>query len=151
MADPTRFLRTFIPSLAAAMWVALACLFAPIAAQTTADTAAGNAAATAPPAAVSGSFLWDLVAVVVPLLLVIAGLFAVLYFARRRYKLTGRDAALSIVQVLPVGPRERVVVLRTRADRVFAIGVGPQSLNLIAELDAADIAVDPAPPTRETA
>lgn len=150
MAEPTRILRTSIPSLAAAAWVALACISTPVAAQTGADATAGSATTAAPPAAVSGSFLWDLVAVVVPLLLVIAGLFAVLYFARRRYKLTGRDAALSIVQVLPVGPRERVVVLRTRADRVFAIGVGPQSLNLIAELDTADIAVDPGPPARET-
>lgn len=150
MAEPSRILRTSIASLIAAAWVALACLSAPVAAQTSPDAAVGNAATAAPPAAASGSFLWDLVAVVVPLLLVIAGLFAVLYFARRRYKLTGRDAALSIVQVLPVGPRERVVVLRTRADRVFAIGVGPQSLNLIAELDTADIAVDPGPPARET-
>lgn len=108
---------------------------------------AGAIAAPAPQVAASGSFLWDLVAVLVPLLLVIAGLCAVLYFARRRYKLTGRDAALSIVQVLPVGPRDRVVVLRTRANRVLAIGVGPQSLNLIAELTIADIGLDAEPPT----
>lgn len=117
-----------------------------------AHTLAGAATAlpgTAEPAAAtaSGSFLWDLLAVVVPLLLIIAGLFAVLYYARRRYKLTGRHAPLAIVQVLPVGPRERLVVVRTRADRVFAIGVGPQSLNLIAELDPADIAPEPSAST----
>lgn len=150
MAELIQTLRTSVPSLAATTWVVLACIPARVAAQTGLDATAGSARTAAPPAAVSGSFLWDLVAVVVPLLLVIAGLFAVLYFARRRYKLTGRDAALSIVQVLPVGPRERVVVLRTRADRVFAIGVGPQSLNLIAELDAADIAVDAGPVDSET-
>lgn len=113
-----------------------------------AEAAAALPATTAPATATaaSGSFLWDLMAVVVPLLLIIACLVAVLYFARRRYKLTGRNAPLAIVQVLPVGPRERLVVVRTRADRVFAIGVGPQSLNLIAELDPADIALEPTTP-----
>lgn len=144
MADLTHFLRhPMVPTVTAA-WLALSWLPARAAMQATVDT--DLAAATGTPVVASGSFLWDLVAVVVPLLLVIAGLVAVLFFARRRYRLTGRDAALSIVQILPVGPRERVVVLRTRADRVFAIGVGAQSLNLIAELDAADVAVDSTKP-----
>ncbi|QOW22853.1 FliO/MopB family protein [Novilysobacter avium] len=145
MADMTLFPRHPIATATASL-LALGCFPARAAMQAATSVDPDLAAAAGTPAAASGSFMWDLIAVVVPLLLVIAGLFAILFFARRRYKLTGRDAALSIVQVLPVGPRERVVVLKTRADRVFAIGVGAQSLNLIAELDAADIAVDAGDP-----
>ncbi len=146
MADMIHFLRNQIAPTFTAAWLAMSWFPAGAATQTATSVDSNPAAATGTPAVASGSFIWDLIAVVVPLLLVIAGLFAVLFFARRRYKLTGRDAALSIVQVLPVGPRERVVVVRTRADRVFAIGVGAQSLNLIAELDAADVAVDAGKP-----
>lgn len=85
------------------------------------------------------SFVGELLAIVLPLAVVIAGLVAVLHFARRRYRLTGRDASLSIVQVLPVGPRERIVLVRTRAGRVFAVGVSAQSLNLITRLEPDDI------------
>ena len=146
MADMTPFLRKPIVPTVTAAFLALSCFPARAAMQAATSVDPDVAAAAGTSAVASGSFMWDLIAVVVPLLLVIAGLFAVLFFARRRYKLTGRDAALSIVQVLPVGPRERVVVLKTRADRVFAIGVGAQSLNLLAELDAADIAVDTGKP-----
>ena len=79
-------------------------------------------------------------AIVLPLAAVVAGLFVVLHLARKRYGITGRDASLSIVQVLPVGPRERIVLVRTRAGRVFAVGVGAQSLSLIAQLEPDDIA-----------
>src|SRR5690606_10197670 len=72
------------------------------------------AAHAAVPAAEGGSIAADVVAVLIPLLLVIAVLVAVLFYARRRYRLTGAGAALSVVQILPVGPRERVVVVRTR-------------------------------------
>ncbi|QOW20342.1 flagellar biosynthetic protein FliO [Lysobacter ciconiae] len=146
MADTTHATRNPIASTVIAAWLALSCFTARAGMQDPTVAEADLAAAAGAPVVASGSLVWDLVAVVVPLLLVIAGLVAVLFFARRRYRLTGRDAALSIVQVLPVGPRERVVVLRTRADRVFAIGVGAQSLTLIAELDAADVAVDAVKP-----
>lgn len=101
------------------------------------------AAHAAVPAAEGGSIAADVVAVLIPLLLVIAVLVAVLFYARRRYRLTGAGAALSVVQILPVGPRERVVVVRTRNDRYLAVGVGAQALSLIAELDPLDVALDP--------
>lgn len=91
------------------------------------------------PAPPSGSFLGDVLSVVLPVVFVIAVLLAVLYFARRRYGLAGRGAALSIMQILPVGPRERIVLVRSRAGRVFAVGVSAHSLNLITELDRADV------------
>lgn len=97
---------------------------------------------TAVPAATQAkpSFIGELLAIVLPLAAVVAGLFVVLHLARKRYGITGRDASLSIVQVLPVGPRERIVLVRTRAGRVFAVGVSAQSLSLITQLEPDDIA-----------
>lgn len=97
---------------------------------------------SAAPAAVPAkpSFVAELLAIVLPLAAVIAALLVVLHLARKRYGITGRDASLSIVQVLPVGPRERIVLVRTRAGRVFAVGVGAQSLSLITQLEPDDIA-----------
>lgn len=101
----------------------------------------GLASAAAPAAAqAKPSFVGELMAIVLPLAAVVAALFVVLRLARRRYGITGRDASLSIVQVLPVGPRERIVLVRTRAGRVFAVGVGAQSLSLITQLQPDDIA-----------
>lgn len=115
-------------------WLAAACL-----ASTVPLSAAAQAQAATSPAAPSlaGEFL----AILVPLVVIIGALLLVLRMARRRYGLVGAEAPLTVVQVLAVGPRERVVVLRTRAGKAFAIGVGAQSINLIAPLDAADIAV----------
>lgn len=97
------------------------------------------------------SFFGELLSIVVPLVFIILGLLAVLHFARRRYGLTGQDAPMSVVQVLPLGPRERIVLVKTRSGRVFAVGVAAQSVNLITDLDPADLlpvpAQEPLPPT----
>lgn len=87
------------------------------------------------------SLLGEVLAIVLPLLFIIGGLVAVLVIARRRFGLTGSDAPLSIVQILPVGPRERIVLVKTRAGRVLAIGVAAQSLTLLARLDQDDVYV----------
>ncbi len=113
--------RRILPAIACLAWSGLA--------------GAAPAAAQAKP-----SFVGELLAIVLPLAAVIAALFVVLHLARRRYGITGRDASLSIVQVLPVGPRERIVLVRTRAGRVFAVGVSAQSLSLITQLQPDDIA-----------
>ena len=98
------------------------------------------AAAPAQPAGVQPtSFFAELISIVLPLAFIILGLFAVLHFARRRYGMTGQDAPLSVVQVLPLGPRERIVLVKTRTGRVFAIGVAGQSVNLITDLDPAEL------------
>jgi len=118
------------PFLLRKLFPALACL-----------ACSGLAWSAAPAAApAKPSFLAELLAIVLPLAAVIAALFVVLHLARKRYGITGRDASLSIVQVLPVGPRERIVLVRTRAGRVFAVGVGAQSLSLITQLQPDDIA-----------
>lgn len=103
------------------------------------------AAGGSPAAGQPTSFFGELLSIVVPLVFIILGLFAVLHFARRRYGLTGQDAPMSVVQVLPLGPRERIVLVKTRSGRVFAVGVAAQSVNLITDLAPADLLAVPAP------
>lgn len=101
---------------------------------------AGIAQAAATTAATpSDSFVGELLAIVIPLVLIIAGLLFLLRLVRRRYGLSGSDAPLSVLQILPVGPRERVVLVKSRAGRVFAIGVGSQSVTFITDLDEDDL------------
>ncbi len=91
------------------------------------------------------SFFGELVSIVLPLSFIILGLFLVLHFARRRYGLTGQGVAMSVVQVLPLGPRERLVLVRTRRGRVLAVGVSSQTVSLVAELDPSELPTpDPA-------
>lgn len=105
---------------------------------------AGNAFATADaiPAtpATSGSYIWELMAILLPLAFIIICLLVLLRFLRRRFGLSGHDAPLSVVQVLPVGPRERIVVVRSRAGRAFAVGVSANAVTLVSELDSEDLA-----------
>ena len=108
---------------------------------------AGNAlaaASTASPvpaaAAPAGSYLWELMAILLPLAFIIICLLVLLRFLRRRFGLSGQDAPLSVVQVLPVGPRERIVVLRSRAGRAFAVGVSANAVTLVTTLDPEDLA-----------
>jgi len=103
--------------------------------------AAQGAAAQREVAQPTGSILGEVLAIVLPLLFIIGALVAVLIFARRRFGLTGQDAPLTIVQILPVGPRERIVLVRTRAGRVMAVGVAAHSLTLLAQLDHDDVHV----------
>ncbi len=116
-------------------------LFALICALYASPSFAQNAATPAP----ASSFFGELVSIVLPLSFIILGLFLVLHFARRRYGLSGQGVALSVVQVLPLGPRERLVLVKTRSGRVLAVGVSSQTVNLVAELDPSDVpSPDPA-------
>ena len=87
----------------------------------------------------TSSVAGELLAILLPLAFIIAGLLVVLRLVRRRYKLTGPDAPLSILQILPLGPRERLVLVKSRSGRVFTIGVGAQSVNFVTDLDADDL------------
>ena len=93
----------------------------------------------------SSSFAGELLAIVIPLAFIIAGLLVILHMVRKRYGLTGPDAPLSILQILPLGPRERLVLVKSRSGRVFTVGVAAQNVSFITDLDEADIAV-PGPP-----
>ena len=114
---------------------------------------AGNAFATADaiPAtpAASGSYIWELMAILLPLAFIIICLLVLLRFLRRRFGLSGHDAPLSVVQVLPVGPRERIVVVRSRAGRAFAVGVSANAVTLVSMLDSEDLAAAAAEPSAE--
>ncbi|AOH35918.1 flagellar biosynthetic protein FliO [Luteimonas sp. JM171] len=106
--------------------------------------AAGTAFAAAPEAAMpSPSYVRELLGILVPLAFMIVALLLVLRLLRRRYGMTGSGAHLSVLQILPVGPRERVVLLKTRAGRILAIGVSAQSVNLITRLEQDDVAAEP--------
>jgi flagellar protein FliO/FliZ len=107
-----------------------------LAALAAAPAARAQAAAEA---AGSGTFFGELLSILVPLVLIILVLLAGLHLARRRYGMTGQDAPLSVVQILPLGPRERIVLVRTRAGRVFAVGVASQAVSLVTELEAGDL------------
>ena len=96
-------------------------------------------AAATPARTPSDSFVGELLAILIPLVLIIAGLVFLLRVVRRRYGLSGSDAPLSVLQILPVGPRERVVLVKSRAGRVFAIGVGSQSVTFITDFDTDDL------------
>ncbi|MBS7458770.1 flagellar biosynthetic protein FliO [Coralloluteibacterium stylophorae] len=89
------------------------------------------------------SLLGELVSILLPLSLIIAALVAFLLVARRRFRVSGRDTPLSVLQIVPVGPRERVVVLGTRSGGAIAVGVSAQRVSFITKLDAADLAVAP--------
>ncbi|MGY1519237.1 MULTISPECIES: flagellar biosynthetic protein FliO [unclassified Luteimonas] len=100
---------------------------------------AAVAAAAVAPASTGASYVWELLAILLPLAFIIICLLVLLRILRRRFGLAGPDAPLSVVQVLPVGPRERVVVLRSRAGRAFAVGVSAGAVSLITHLDSDDL------------
>lgn len=100
-------------------------------------TAAPGTAAAQPEASLSAT--GEVLGILLPLALIIVALFAVLYFVRRRFGLTGQDAPLTILQILPVGSRERVVLVKSRSGRLFVVGVGTQSVTLITNLEQSDI------------
>lgn len=108
-----------------------------------AATAPAQAAAPAARATPSESFVGEMFAIVIPLVLIIVGLVFLLRVVRRRYGLSGNDAPLSVLQILPLGPRERLVLVKSRAGRVFAVGVGAQSVTFVTDLDADDLQSPP--------
>lgn len=99
----------------------------------------GVATAAVPTAPTGPGYVWELLAILLPLAFIIICLLVLLRILRRRFGLAGPDAPLSVVQVLPVGPRERVVVLRSRAGRAFAVGVSAGTVSLITHLDSDDL------------
>ena len=91
------------------------------------------------PATGGGSYVGELLAILLPLAFIIIFLLVLLRMLRRRFGLAGPDAPLSVLQVLPVGPRERIVVLRSRAGRAFAVGVSANAVTLVSTLDDDDL------------
>lgn len=126
-------------------WLALAAGVigsgASLAVQATTAPVRGAADLVSTTSAPAGSLLGELVAILVPLALVVLLLLAILFLVRRRFGLSSRDAPVSVLQILPLGPRERMVLVKTRAGRVLALGVSAQAVSFLTELSGQDVAV----------
>lgn len=131
-----------IPTRASRAAIAAACTLIPAA-------VARAQANTTAPADPGGSFVGELLAILVPLALVIVVLVVVLRLVRRRYGLSGGDAPLSVVQIVPLGPRERLVLVKTRSGRVFTVGVGLHAVHFVTDLDPSDLEPPPSPSPEE--
>jgi flagellar biosynthetic protein FliO len=86
----------------------------------------------------------------IPLLLVV-GAGAAATFAVRRWKgaIGGRDGPLQVVHVIAVGPRERLALVKVGA-RYLVVGITPNHVSRIAELDDIPKADSNQPPIQTT-
>ena len=91
------------------------------------------------PAPVSVTPGGSVLGLIVPLLTVAFALAALWWIMRRNSGRSGAAGPLRIVQVLAVGPRERVIVV-DHASRRFMLGVTPSTINVLADLDGKDAA-----------
>lgn len=80
-----------------------------------------------------------LIALVVPLLTVVFALAALWWMLRRYGGRNGSAGPARIVQVLAVGPRERVLVVECDSRR-FLLGITQSTISLLTELGAEDAA-----------
>ena len=94
---------------------------------------ATSAVALAQDAAPTRSFL----GLLLPLLVVLGSLLAALVWLNRSRGLYKNDGPLKVVQVLPVSPRERVVVLETQS-KLMVIGVATGRVTLLSMLDSTE-------------
>jgi flagellar protein FliO/FliZ len=92
--------------------------------------------ATSYPSASGGSFIW-LTLVTLVLAAVLVGLIA--WYIKRNLQLDVPNSAIRILAAQGLGPRERVVVVQV-AGRVYVLGHTPNQINLISELEAAEVA-----------
>lgn len=99
------------------------------------------ACATAAPAEpMPGASLME---VVLPMLAVVFALAALWWAVRRQGGRSASAGPARIVQVMAVGPRERVLIVDHDTQR-FLLGVTPTAINLLARLDGKDAAKNPA-------
>lgn len=66
----------------------------------------------------------------VPLLIVVALAALAWWLVRSRASLVQRDGPLRLIQIIPVGPRERLLLVELDGRRLL-IGATPQSISLI--------------------
>jgi flagellar protein FliO/FliZ len=82
----------------------------------------------------------SLLRVSVALLLVLAAVFAAAWFSRRMHGVgSARSAALEVIAQLPLGPRERAVLVRVGTQQVL-LGVASGNVRALHVLPAAEIA-----------
>ena len=92
-----------------------------------------SAAALAQDAAPGRPFL----SLLLPLLVVLGSLLAALVWLNRSRGLYKNEGPLKVVQVLPVSPRERIVVLETQS-KLMVIGVATGRVTLLSMLDSTE-------------
>ena len=74
------------------------------------------------------------VSLLVPTLLIIGAAVAATFLLKRwQGRVGGRDGPLQLVQVIAVGPRERLALVKV-GGRFVVVGIAPGSVNRIAEL-----------------
>lgn len=84
----------------------------------------------------------SILSLAVPLLAVAFALVALWWILRRGSGRNGAMGPVRIVQVLAVGPRERVVIV-DHDSRRFMLGVTPSAISMLADLDGKDAAKNP--------
>ena len=82
---------------------------------------------------------FSLTALIVPLLAVVFALAALLWIVRRRGMAGSGAGPARIVQVLGVGPRERVLVVDCDSRR-FLLGITASTITLLSEIDTENAA-----------
>jgi flagellar biosynthetic protein FliO len=90
-------------------------------------------------ATASESSVATLAALIVPLFAVVVALVALWWILRRHGGRMGASGPARIVQVLGVGPRERVLVIDCDSRRLL-LGVTQSTISLLTELDAENAA-----------
>jgi len=112
----------FMKSVCRCVMLLLLCSLQGLARAADADTASDGSGTT-------------LIALIVPLFAVAIALAALWWMSRRYAARSGTAGPLRIVQVLGVGPRERVLVVEHDSRR-FLLGVTQSTISLLADLDA---------------
>ena len=91
----------------------------------------------------SGTVWAELLSIMLPLGLIVVGLLAVLFWARRRATAQFGSGPLVIEQVLGVGTRERIVLLSV-GSRKLIVGVTPASISRLGEVSKeTDVSLTP--------
>jgi flagellar protein FliO/FliZ len=112
-----------------------------------AAAAAGLALAAAEPAAAApGVQLADLSSVILSLALVIGFIFAAAYVVRRTpFGMAGkRNGSLQVVAALPLGPKERLLLVQAR-DQELLIAVSPAGVFNVGAPGSSNLAIGPRP------
>lgn len=102
---------------------------------------AGGACAAAEPTAPDPGA--SLLGLMLPLLVVAFALAALWWVMRRQGGRGGGSGPARIVQVMAVGPRERILIVDHDTQR-FMLGVTPTAISLLAHLESKDAAKNPA-------
>lgn len=101
----------------------------------------GTASATRPLAGAGPDLGWMATVVAIVLVCIVGAAFGVRKVVGGAWRVRAARRALRVVDVLPLGGRRQVVVVRCY-DRTFALGLGEKEVSLVAELDTEFVAAE---------